>query len=459
MLRIRLFLATVLAFTANMAAADTVTLDLQQTIDRALANDARISEKRAQVDVARGLLNEAQNSDALRFDANSFLGLAPRLRGGLFDGVDANGESFVGVPDDAYDLVGVTPWVYLQFNIIKPLYTFGKIEHYSAAAAGNIKVKEGDVEKQRAATILDASRAYYGYLAARDVHRLLDDALGRIQNATTLVEDGLASGEGNVSQSSLYALQTGASLIRRYIAEVEGLEKVAMAGLRLLAGVEKPDELQLADAHIEPVPLPQESLERLQAVALEKRPEMAQLRAGLDARRALVAARQSEKYPNLYAGVAGVLSYTSQRDGFDEANLYDPFHSAGVTPIIGLQWEWQSGSQPAKVQQAEAELQSTLALQAFAEKGIPFEVEEKYRRMQAQHGIVQELYEGSRSGRRWMISAYADFEAGVEEADKVVAAFQGYVLAHGDYLRAVNDYNLAVTQLRIATGELPCRDC
>jgi len=45
---------------------------------------------------------------------------------------------------------------------------------------------------------------------------------------------------------------------------------------------------------------------------------------------------------------------------------------------------------------------------------------------------------------RWLISTYADFEAGVEETDKLVVAFQGYVAAYGDYLRVVNAYNMHV---------------
>ena len=43
----------------------------------------------------------------------------------------------------------------------------------------------------------------------------------------------------------------------------------------------------------------------------------------------------------------------------------------------------------------------------------------------AHHEMVEQLYAASRSGRRWMISSYADFEAGVEEAGKVITAFLG----------------------------------
>ena len=52
-----------------------------------------------------------------------------------------------------------------------------------------------------------------------------------------------------------------------------------------------------------------------------------------------------------------------------------------------------------------------------------------------------------------MISAYADFEAGMEEADTVLDAYKTYVLTHSDYLATVNDYNMQVFKLKRAAGE------
>jgi hypothetical protein len=51
-----------------------------------------------------------------------------------------------------------------------------------------------------------------------------------------------------------------------------------------------------------------------------------------------------------------------------------------------------------------------------------------------------------------MIAAYSDFEAGLKEADDIVNALQVYVLAHAEYLRAVNDYNNHVFKLRSVSG-------
>ena len=442
------------AMALTQAHAETLVLDLPQSIERAMDTDPRITEKEKLVDAARALLSEAQGADGWIFGVNSFIGMAPKLRGGFFETTGGSGEQGVGIPDDAFAFNGISPWYFVDFSLIKPLHTFGKVENYKQAATGNIQIKKGDVALRRGETALEVTRAYNGYLAARDTRFLLEDTLKKFQASAELVEGWLERGEGTSKQSDLYALRTGIALLQRYIAEASGFEKIAMAGLRLLTGVNPEDTLNLADKRLSPVALPEGGLKELQSKAMMQRPEVHQLTAGLKARRALVRAKKSEANPNLYTGVVGVISYSPLREDVSGVSAYDPFNSAGATPVLGLKWDWSSGRQPAQVAQAQAELEATLAVKSFAQQGIPFQVEEQYHTVHSYHEMVQKLYDGSRNGRRWMISSYADFEAGIEEADKVIGAFLGYVQAHSDYLKTVNDYNLHVTRLKVITGEV-----
>jgi outer membrane protein TolC len=454
---VKRFLAILLApafFVLSPAQAETVVLDLPQSIERAINTDARIIEKEKLVDAARALLSEAEGAEDWMVGVNTFVGLAPTLRGGFFETTGSDGEKGVGIPDDAFDMDGISPWYYIDFSLIKPLHTFGKVEGYKQAATGNIQIKKGDVTLRRGETMLEVTRAYNGYLAARDTRFLLEDTLKKLQASVELVEGWLERGEGSSKQSDLYALRTGTALLQRYIAEASGFEKIAMAGLRLLAGISPEDTLTLADKRLSPVALPEGGLKELQSKALVQRPEIHQLTAGLKARRGLVKAKKSGSNPNLYTGIAGVISYTPGREDVSGIGAYDPFNSAGATPVLGLKWDWSSGRQPAQVAQAQAELEATLAVKSFAQQGIPFQVAEQYHTVHSHHEMVQKLYEGSRNGRRWMLSSYADFEAGLEEADKVISAFLGYVQAYSDYLKTVNDYNLHVARLKVITGDI-----
>ncbi len=434
------------------AAAQTMTLD--QAVERALERDPRVAETRHLVDAARAMLQEALGSDGLRYDVNTFVGLTEGIDGGFYRGgaLSCNATPCTPRSDGGELKDGVSLWTHLEFRIIKPLYTFGKIEHYSAAAQGNVDVKRGDVRLKRNEVRLQVVKAYYGYLAARDTRYLLEDVQKRVSSAENTVQRWLDDQSGKVKQSDLYGLRTGAALVGRYLAQAQAVENVARDGLKLLTGMSPDEELQLADDHIRPVDPPTASLQELQQQAIEKRPEMEQVEAGLRARRALVAAKKADALPNLYAGVVGSMSYSPERDRLDNPYIVDPFNHVGVTPVVGIKWEWSAGSQPAQVAKAQAELEALVSKASFAREGIPFEVAESYYKVKGLQEAVQKLDDGSRAGRRWMISRYADFEGGLEEASKVLEAFQGYVLIQSDYLTTVNDYNNEVAHLKVLAG-------
>lgn len=434
-------------------AARAQTLDLEQAIEMALNADPRISEKEHLARAAQTLVDEAEGADGLIFDVNTFIGLAPEQTGGFFtNGTNTCTALPCSVRDDGTDFDEVSLWANLRFAIIKPLYTFGKIEHYSEAARGNLQLKREEIRIQRVTTRMQVTKAYYGYLAARDTRRLLENERERAAKALTLVETWLAEGRAGAKQSETYALRTGIAVLNTFLAKAAAVEKIALDGLKVLTGIGLGGELRVADNALRPVEAPRESLRDLQAQALAERPEIAQLEAGLEARRSLVAARKADQKPNLYAGVIGSVAAAPDRTRLDHPFISDPFNHAAATPVIGLQWSWDSGRQPAQAARAQAELDALIELSSFARLGIPFEVAEKVHQLGALQTAVRELEQGSRNGRRWMIASYADFEAGVEESSRVIEAFRTYVLTHSEYLQAVNDYNMKVSELRQVTG-------
>lgn len=429
-------------------------LSLEQALQRAYESDFRIGEKAHLVTAARGLLDEAQANNGWRTELNSFVGLTTAVDGGFYEnGTNTCDGSDCVMRSDLYDFDSLSLWFNAQFAIIKPLYTFGKIENYTKAAENNILIQQAEVELQRQTTRYDVSRAYYGYLTARDIRYLMEDSTRRLNGALELVTEWLEEENGQATESDRYALTAGVALLSRYQSEAAALEKVALGGLKVLTGVGLENELTVSDRRITAVALPAMLLQDLKQQAIEHRPEMKQVEAGLTARRALLAASSSDAKPNLYAGVGGSLSYSPGRDTVESPHLYDPFNHVAATPVIGLQWSFSGGIRDAKVKQAQAELDALISKASFARSGIPYQVEEIFTQVNATFEQVEYMKTASKNARRWMIASYTDFEAGLIEADKIITAFQAYVLAHSDYLRLVNDYNMNTVKLKNLVGE------
>ena len=445
----RLFASLACLSFAFTAVAET--LDLEQAIERALTSDPRIEEREHLVNAAQGLLQQVKGHGDWFVESNAFIGLTNQVDGNIYEGGTCTAAK-CELRDDKYEFNGLSPWFYVRMALVKPLYSFGKLENYAEAARANIDIKGGDVRLQRGATVLDVKRAYYGYLAARDGRLLLEDVDKRLQGAINLVEGWLEEGEGDVKQADLYALQSGQALVGKYRAQSAALEKIALDGLKVVTGVGLDQELEVADRRLRPLPEPEFSLAELKQQALQQRPEMEQLEAGLKARRSLVAANKSENKPNIYAGLGGVLSYSPGRDRLDNPYISDPFNEGALTPVLGVQWSWSEGVQSGKTAAAQAELDALIAKSSFARQGIPYQVAEQYYQVQGHYEAVQKLEQAGRSARRWMIASYTDFEAGLEKAEKIMTAMQAYALAMTDYVQTTFEYNMHVARLENVAG-------
>ena len=446
----KLALALVAAGLAFSGHAGAQTVNLQQAVEMSLSADPRIKEREHLVEAARGLLAEVKGNEGWRISANAFIGLAPAVDGGFYKGGAYNGTN---PRRDGDDWNGLSDWTHIEFALIKPLYTFGKVEAYGKAAEGNIDIKRGDVRQTQAETVYDTKRAYYGYLTARDIRLFLEDMQGRVDSSISRAERALKEETGEVTQAELFSLQATKGVIGKYVHQARAVEKISLDGLRVLTGLGLNAPLTVADDRLEPVSFPAAELADLQGRALTDRPEMQQLEAGLKARRALVAAKKADRMPDVYAGVVGSYSYASRRDQLDNPYVSDPFNGGGLTPVVGIKWDAAFGVASARVSQAQAELEALNQKKQFALMGIPFEVSEAYANARANYAAQKDLAEGAAAARRWVVASMADFAAGLEKGDKLSEAIKSYVLAQTEYLRTVNDYNMNVAQISKLTGE------
>ncbi|WP_407275294.1 TolC family protein [Halothiobacillus sp. DCM-1] len=437
-------------------AAEAVTVTLEQATQMALQADPRIEEQRANVAAAQALIQKVAGEGGVRASVNLYAGLAPKASNGIYtNGTNtcAAGPGCTLRSDGMSLNDGITVSTGIMASIIQPLYTFGKLENYRTAAEYNKKFKTEEVALAKGQTWLTVRRAYYGYLTARDTRQFL---LGvRQQLADTEAPLTKKAEEGKVPMRDVYALQSGLGQLDRYIAEAQGVEAVALDGLKTIIGVPIKDELTVADAHIEPVALPSGNLQQFAQQALDDRPEMKMAQNGLAALRAYVAARKADYYPDLYAGILLAGQYTPGRQRIDNPYLYDPFNMGLATPVIGLKWDFNPGVLRANVSDAEAQLQGAVAKAQLAQVGIPYQVSEAYHGAESLKQQIAALDKARAASRRWMISSFLDFQAGLVDGGVLALSVTGNTQTQVDYLRAINDYNMKVAELKLATGDYP----
>lgn len=438
------------------AAAQAQTVNLQQATEMALNTDPRIEEQRANVAAAQALIQRVEGEGGIRASVNMYAALAPRAQNGIF----TNGTNTCLAGQDCTLRAGgntindgITVTSGITASIIKPLYTFGKLSNYKTAAQYNKQVKADQVALAKGDTWLTVRRAYYGYLTARDTRRFLMGVRNQLAESEQPLKKRADAGNG--SMRDVYALENGLGQLDRYIAESEGVEKIALDGLKTMIGVPIHDSLTVADDHIEPVASPDGSLQKFANQALLDRPEMHMAESGLSAMRSYVEARKAERYPDIYAGVVASAEFTPGRDQINNPYIYDPLNQALVTPVLGIKWDFNPGVISANVSGAEAEMRGVVAKAQLAQVGIPYQVAEAYHSMRALKTEITALDQARVAAKRWMISSFLDFQAGLIDGGKLAEAVKANTATQVDYLRAVNDYNMQVAQLKIATGDYP----
>jgi len=437
-----ILLAILIGSTSPTLKAETISL--KQAIKRALQIDPRLRERKKIFNDALAIEQMANESDALLYEVEFFVGLATKKTGRAF----TTGYKNQTERPEEHNFEGIAPWYNLRLGIVKPLYSFGKTENFSAAAKENVTVKQGDVALIKSRVKYDVYQTYYQYLAARDSRLLLEDIKSRLGKSISLVEKWLRDGGSNAKQSDVFALQTGAAQVNRYLTTFKRSEVISLGRLKALIGTNPKTKLEVADSRIVPVELPKTTLKTLQRKALANRPELAQLKAGLNGRRNL--ANTNTEIDINVAINRSANPAVNQTRGIDTALV----GSFAVTPGQSASNRDKNFSNTLGQNKTQSILNSLIEKSSFSILSIPLQVSEQYQFVQTHYTIVEELAKGSRAGRRWMISSYADFEAGLVEAEKVMSAFQGYVLAHTDYLKSVSDYNMHVIRLKSVTGEL-----
>ncbi|AUX41865.1 uncharacterized protein SOCE26_032900 [Sorangium cellulosum] len=328
-----------------------------------------------------------------------------------------------------------------------PLWTFGKITSLWDAAAANVRVNQANVEKERDAVRLDVRKAYFGLQLARDSRSLLIDVRSEMDKALRRLEEQVEAEEGDPIE--LLKLQTFGAELEARAAEVEKFIAIALAGLRFYTGV--PD-LDIPDVPIRPPAHRLGHLTRYLTAARLYRPELAQARAGLDARTAQVRLARAQLFPDiglgLQVGMSAAPEVANQLNPFTS----DPGNYFHYGAALVLQWKLDLLPQSARVRFAEAQLDEMAATQRFAMGGVATEVETAYAEVVEAQRRLDAYAKAAKYGKRWLVMVQQGIDVGTMTDKDLIDPAKAYATNRFNQLNATMDLDMAMSRLAKATG-------
>lgn len=272
-----LAIASLALAAAAAAAADERAVDLtvEEAVLRAERHSALLASNRKHEDASRAALSEASSARQPRVDLGAAYSRYSEVPELVITGPDFELRSIFPNLENRYG-------ARLSFSV--PLYAGGGIEAGIDSAREGVTAAEAQTETGRADVRLEATRAFWALVTAREAARVLEEAMASFErhfvDARNRVDLGLAA------RNELLAVQVERERAELALVRASFASERAEADLARLCGFDPGTKFRPAVAPV-PGPASEEPVETLVQRAFASRPE----RAALASRRAAVVAR------------------------------------------------------------------------------------------------------------------------------------------------------------------------
>ena len=437
--------------TRSYAQRDTLRLDLYSAILKAVEASPEVGNAIATRDFASARLGFARSNKFLpEFQVSTAHSLAPGLKS---RGDTPTTELYLN-PDVANDWDNLGPFNRIEAEVIQPIYTWGELSSSIKAAQHGYELEDASVQATEAETALRTGQLYISFLLAEELFRLTDRIGDVLDQAKEEIQRLLDEGAEDVDDADLFQVQISEQEYFRRVVEVTQQREIARTALMRQLNLPEGTVVIPDQAILEALTFPLDSLDTYFALSLDHRPELAQARAAISARSALVDVAQSNFYPKLFAGLSADFSYAPGRFRQPSPYVGDPFRSRGMQVGLGFRQNLNFLQTKTRVQQATAELNQVKFQQDAALLLIFFQVEEAYRNVIIREAAMNAQNESLRLSREWLLTETSNFEFDLGDTENLVRAVQASLQLEATYYDAVSDYNVAVLELLNACGVL-----
>lgn len=405
-----------------------IELDLAGAIKLAVQNELNLGTVRAGVAEA---LARIEKAEAAKRPSASVSSSYTRLEEGMpsFD--------FATLPPK----IGSPNIFTTTFSVQWPLYTGGKAA--SGLNLARLGADSAQLEYDQAVDdlIYRAVQGYITLLKARSFVQLGEEFVRTTAEHLKFVETNYEL--GYVTKSDLLETRVRLRQAEQSLLQAQHGAKLAEESLKNLLGLETEAELVLAGLSANGVHVPVPSLAEAIQIALENRPELAQLEI------ARAVARENLQLAEAYRKpmVVAIGQYDSQGDKFSLDGSW--------RLTLSAQWQlYDGGAGAAGVAEAQAGLSKIESSLAQAENGIKLEVRQK-------HLAVSEAAQARELAALTVMQAKesydfttAKFELGAATNLEVLTAQSTLNQAQNSLINAEYDYHLAVLDLYKAMSQI-----
>jgi outer membrane protein, multidrug efflux system len=425
-------------------------LTLPQLVQLARANDHRVKESQAQLRYYLAKYDEARWAWFPKIDSWALAaGPMPEARNNGLGGPPTTQASLM------YDTNFGTPGVMFRAGAegVLPLWTFGKLDALKEAGRNLVIVGEHLRTRAQDEAELQVSQAFYGYCLAKTGEDVLRETETKLNDAKEMLQRLQSEGSDQVTQNDVYKLEFYQQQLMVQRATAEAGAQFALAAIRLLINVKPQEPLDIAVekfVEIEGSLLPIDVYAKL---AIESRPELLAIEAGLKAREQEVRIRELMYYPDF--GLAGFFrwawttSATRQLSPF----AYDPYNDLSAGLGLAVRYQWDFPNKSIALEQARAELEKLEHQRDLLQAAVALEIEKSWTETNAAIKKAKSQALAEKSARRWATSAFAAFDLGTGDTRELVESVSALAMASAQKVQGIHDAKTGLKVISRSVGK------
>jgi outer membrane protein TolC len=340
----------------------------------------------------------------------------------------------------------------VDVELLQPIWTFGKLSSITNAARLGVEAERAGHEATTADVLVQIRSLFWGLVLGYELQDLVGEVLTEVDNAESTVQTKLDDGADDVSQTDLFKIQVFRYEVEKRQREVLREVEIGKATLRAAMGLDESVDFELATRSLEQIPVTIDSLDAYVAIALDNRPELAQLRAGIAARSAMVDASARDYLPQFYVGAQ--LKYNRAPGRFDSKNpfVYNPtnFFRPGV--VLGMRWNLNLIQTRDIVRTAQIEQKALVQQEPILTEGVRLDVRTEYLALREAEQNILESRMALRASQNWLRSETQTFDLGIGEVKDLIDAYQTHSTMRSEHLQNIFSFNTALARLARAVG-------
>jgi len=422
---------------ASIAQAETIELTLEQAIGLGLKNSSALKTKMlalasagADVQIARS----SRYTDVSVSASYSHISDPPEMEG-----------IYLAAKDD----------VTVGLSAQQPIYTFGKIKTGIKLAEEGLNRARLELEEEKRALIMAITRAFYGYILAREVLVVQEETLANKREALEVARKRFEAGLG-AEIDVMSAESDVESFMPEVISARNEVDFAILAVKDLLEIGEEEGEYDIVLLGELSPDYRTFTKAELVELALENNFDLQQYRTGIHAAEYQNELAVREKYPT----IAGFANYTVQ-SGYDPLTGESKFSgpdswsdllTVGVSVQMPLSALFPWSGENAQTKKTQFDLESLKTSLGSIEGGIKLAIQNLLLRLEKEKAKIRSGEKSVELARKYMETSKMSFENGLISSTELKDAQLNLNRAQLGYLSAIYNYNLALYDMYDAVG-------